>query len=66
MDVIRGDRLVIYTPGGGGYGPLGAGNSAADSSSSHIAWDAVKPPPPSTAVTLVSGSLNQYMLNQES
>jgi 5-oxoprolinase (ATP-hydrolysing) len=63
VDVIRGDRLVIYTPGGGGYGSV-PGNVA--ESASNISWDTVKPPPPSTAATLVSGSLNQYVLNQES
>jgi 5-oxoprolinase (ATP-hydrolysing) len=52
VKVSPGDRLAIYTPGGGGFGleSLSPNEQAADV----------------PAPRLTGGSLNQYILNQES
>lgn len=54
VSVSNGDRLTICSPGGGGYGSHGQQSSSTASSEGT----------PSLART--SGSLNQYVLNQES
>jgi 5-oxoprolinase (ATP-hydrolysing) len=58
--VSQGDRLLIQTPGGGGFGNPG----------DHIdknPWDSLKPVPDAANLpVLTSGSLHQYTLNQES
>lgn len=51
VSVSKGDRLVILSPGGGGYGPEGAPALL----SASVAPDA-----------MVSGSLNAYTMLQES
>lgn len=56
ISVLPGDRLLIHSPGGGGYGPAGGENPVAVS---EAAAEVSVP-------TRVSGSLNQYSLNQES
>jgi 5-oxoprolinase (ATP-hydrolysing) len=56
ISVQPGDRLLIHSPGGGGYG---AGESKRDETAAE-ARDAASVP------TRVSGSLNQYSLDQES
>ena len=59
VDVRSGDRLVIYSPGGGGFGsPNGTGTNALDTQNT-IAGSKGKN-------YLTSGSLHQYTLNQES
>ena len=57
VDVNPGDRLAIYTPGGGGYGDaaLSPGALTASTSDGKAA----------TPMLRVSGSLNQYVANQE-
>ena len=56
ISVQPGDRLLIHSPGGGGYGAAADAEGAVES----CAEDGVSVP------TRVSGSLNQYSLNQES
>ncbi len=56
VNVSAGDRIVIHTPGGGGYGPPESAAGAAQLSSSKG----------SVPSRMTSGSLNQYTLNQES
>ena len=51
IHVVAGDRIIINTPGGGGYGSHGAGTHTHRT--------------PAT-LSMTSGSLNQYRLNQES
>ena len=61
ISVCAGDRLLIHSPGGGGYGaegtvlPTTAVGDAEDSATGTA-----------SVPTRVSGSLNQYSLNQES
>jgi 5-oxoprolinase (ATP-hydrolysing) len=55
ISVQPGDRLLIHSPGGGGYG---AGESKREEGAE--VRDAASVP------TRVSGSLNQYSLDQES
>ena len=60
ISVERGDRLMIHTPGGGGYGLKSteaekATKSAKESDQSMI-----------HSLRLTTGSLNQYTMNQES
>lgn len=58
VDVSPGDSLVIYTPGGGGYGDSKeAINEARDKEREY---------PQGSTPYLVSGSLNQYAIDQES
>lgn len=54
VQIQRGDRLIIHTPGGGGYGEVK--DSAADDT----------PRNEKVQHALTSGSLHQYVLNQES
>lgn len=55
ISVLPGDRLLIHSPGGGGYGSAdSAGVSVAETVDS------------ASVPTRISGSLNQYSLNQES
>jgi 5-oxoprolinase (ATP-hydrolysing) len=56
VDVVPGDRVIIMSPGGGGYGPEG----------SMIARRETLPDGSKGALRLTSGSLNQYSLDQES
>ena len=66
VNVLRGDRLCIYTPGGGGYGTSAQKSTQQDHNEDRLVdWSAIKPTPPSSAATLSAGSLNQYVLNQE-
>lgn len=66
VSVTRGDRLCVYTPGGGGYGISAQKINQDKEQSDHVVdWDAIKPIPPSSTATLSAGSLNQYILNQE-
>ena len=58
ISVQPGDRLLIHSPGGGGYGVQGAGEKRGDADAE--VRDAASVP------TRVSGSLNQYSLDQES
>jgi 5-oxoprolinase (ATP-hydrolysing) len=55
ISVQPGDRLLIHSPGGGGYGSGESKGAAEDT-----VKDAASVP------TRVSGSLNQYSLDQES
>ena len=62
VDVRSGDRLVIHSPGGGGFGsPNGTGTGASTllDTQNTIAGSKGKN-------YLTSGSLHQYTLNQES
>ncbi len=52
--VEPGDRLAIHTPGGGGFGDAGLKNINTSTISSN------------PTLRMTSGSLNQYVLNQES
>lgn len=56
VDVVPGDRLVIMSPGGGGYGQ----------ENSIVGRGETVPVDPKAALRLTSGSLNQYSLDQES
>lgn len=55
IHVKRGDKLIINTPGGGGYGKKDS--TAIASTASQSSKDQLR---------MTSGSLNQYTLNQES
>jgi 5-oxoprolinase (ATP-hydrolysing) len=55
IHVKRGDKLIINTPGGGGYGTQDS-----------IAVTATASPSSKDQLRMTSGSLNQYALNQES
>lgn len=57
ISVQPGDRLLIHSPGGGGYGE-------GSTDVTHSGADAVRGN--GSVPTRVSGSLNQYSLNQES
>jgi 5-oxoprolinase (ATP-hydrolysing) len=65
VEVVPGDKLVIKSPGGGGYGKAAddksdveiKGNSSSSSSSSSSN---------SSSAVFISGSLNQYSMDQES
>ena len=57
VDVASGDRLLILTPGGGGYGPTGATEVFSP-------WQ--NEVNQSSAPIMQSGSLHQHDLNQES
>lgn len=60
VSVLSGDRLTIYTPGGGGYGtPLKEGEQREDEETNRKTED-------KGVARLTSGSLLQYTLNQES
>jgi len=59
ISVLPGDRLLIHSPGGGGYGSADSAEAAAGASVAETVDTASVP-------TRVSGSLNQYSLNQES
>lgn len=64
ISVQPGDRLLIHSPGGGGYGPVNGAVTGAETDAGAAveggAGAGVSVP------TRVSGSLNQYSLNQES
>ena len=55
VSVVAGDRLTIYSPGGGGFGPVSERDQTRQTTSSTVEF-----------VARASGSLNQYTLNQES
>ncbi len=57
MNVSAGDRIVIHTPGGGGYGAVDETLSA-----DRVATNTKG----GSKFLMTSGSLNQYTLNQES
>ncbi len=57
MNVSAGDRIVIHTPGGGGYGAADETHSA-----DRVATNTKE----GSKFLMTSGSLNQYTLNQES
>ncbi len=57
VDVNKGFRLQIYSPGGGGYGVTNAENSITNAAIVRYA---------DLSMRMSSGSLNQYTLNQES
>ncbi len=59
ISVSTGDRLLIHSPGGGGYGSSAEAPLQVTAEEAHTAQSASVPP-------RVSGSLNQYSLNQES
>eukprot|EP00981_Chlorochromonas_danica_P003519 scaffold659_cov192-Ochromonas_danica.AAC.32 len=62
VSVLSGDRLTIYTPGGGGYGtPLKEGEQREDDEETNNRKTEEK-----GVARLTSGSLLQYTLNQES
>lgn len=52
--VSPGDRLAIHSPGGGGYGDANSSTGAATATNGN------------STLRLTSGSLNQYVMNQES
>lgn len=54
VSVGRGDRLTIQSPGGGGFGDPGDEREASTR------------PQPRVAELMSAGSLNQYVMNQES
>lgn len=61
VNVLPGDILTIYTPGGGGFGaPIPPGTETHNPESVEMEKKS-KP-----AVVMSSGSLNQYSLDQES
>jgi 5-oxoprolinase (ATP-hydrolysing) len=64
VHVKRGDRLMILSPGGGGYGHLSAATSSQEGEADP--WKSIKPPSEDSAAVMSAGSLNQYVLNQES
>lgn len=55
VPVSAGDRIVIHTPGGGGYGEPSQAAAAATAEKLTA-----------SQLRMTSGSLNQYTLNQES
>lgn len=55
IHVKPGDKLIIHTPGGGGYGPKDQQDNTITSNMSQ-----------KDQLRMTSGSLNQYTLNQES
>ena len=58
VSVSAGDRLLILTPGGGGYG-------APTAKTIESPWEN-RPAQPDSVPVLTSGSLKQHDLNQES
>ena len=57
MDVVAGDRLIILSPGGGGYGTISKSTKQDIHGSSSQS---------SQKTAFTSGSLHQYTMNQES
>jgi 5-oxoprolinase (ATP-hydrolysing) len=58
ITVLSGDKLTILTPGGGGYGHVEDSNTSSTNDSNEKKEIDVP--------RLITGSLNQYTLNQES
>lgn len=72
ISVQPGDRLLIHSPGGGGYGAVSTAAATSASEQQQQEEDAAGAANSSSTdggvsvPTRISGSLNQYSLNQES
>jgi N-methylhydantoinase B/oxoprolinase/acetone carboxylase alpha subunit len=72
VSVSNGDRLAIYSPGGGGYGAPRKDDGSVNSSVGigakimNVVSSLLGTNTESTSMARASGSLNQYTLNQES
>ena len=67
VNVLPGDILTIYTPGGGGFGaPIPPGDETNHSETEDMITKSTLKETNASVCVMSSGSLHQYSLNQES